>query len=70
MRQSTVKFIAKTAALSTAIAGVMLLSGCSKKEESLTLNIAFQTYSVLPIVKARCTSGTLLTQQCVNVKWV
>ncbi len=70
MRQSTVKFIAKTAALSTAIAGVMLLSGCSKKEESVTLNIGFQKYGVLPILKERGTLETALKQQGVNVKWV
>lgn len=70
MRQSTVKFIAKTAALSTAIAGVMLLSGCSKKEENVTLNIGFQKYGVLPILKERGTLETLLKQQGVNVKWV
>lgn len=70
MRQSTVKFIAKTAALSTAIAGVMLLSGCSKKEESVTLNIGFQKYGVLPILKERGTLETVLKQQGVNVKWV
>lgn len=70
MRQSTVKFIAKTAALSTAIAGVMLLSGCSKKEESVTLNIGFQKYGVFPILKERGTLETVLKQQGVNVKWV
>ncbi len=70
MRQSTVKFIAKTAALSTAIAGVMLLSGCSKKEETITLNIGFQKYGVLPILKERGTLETVLKQQGVNVKWV
>lgn len=70
MRQSTVKFIAKTAALSTAIAGVMLLSGCSKKEESVTLNIGFQKYGVLPILKERGTLEALLKQQGVNMKWV
>ncbi|APX61497.1 sulfonate ABC transporter substrate-binding protein [Acinetobacter schindleri] len=70
MRQSTVKFIAKTVALSTAIAGVMLLSGCSKKEESVTLNIGFQKYGVLPILKERGTLETVLKQQGVNVKWV
>lgn len=70
MRQSTVKFIAKTVALSTAIAGVMLLSGCSKKEENVTLNIGFQKYGVLPILKERGTLETVLKQQGVNVKWV
>ncbi|ATO19077.1 sulfonate ABC transporter substrate-binding protein [Acinetobacter sp. LoGeW2-3] len=70
MRQSTIKFIAKTAALSTAIAGVMLLTGCSKKEESVTLNIGFQKYGVLPILKERGTLETSLKEQGVNVKWV
>ena len=70
MRQSTIQFIAKTAALSTAIAGVMMLSGCAKKEESVTLNIGFQKYGVLPILKERGTLETSLKQQGVNLKWV
>ena len=42
MRQSNVQFLAKTAVLGTAVAGVMLLSGCSKQEDTTTLNICFQ----------------------------
>lgn len=70
MRQSSLKFIAKTAVLSAAIAGVMMLSGCSKKEESVTLNIGFQKYGMLPLLKERGTLETTLKEQGVNVKWV
>lgn len=56
MRQSNVQFLAKTAVLGTAVAGVMMLSGCSKQEDTTTLNIGFQKYGVLPILKER---GTL-----------
>lgn len=70
MRQSHIKFLAKTAVLSSAIAGVMMLSGCSKKQEDLTLNIGFQKYGVLPILKERGTLETALKAQNVNVKWV
>lgn len=70
MRQHNIKFLAKTAVLSSAIAGVMMLSGCAKKEDSLTLNIGFQKYGVLPILKERGTLETALKAQNVNVKWV
>lgn len=70
MRQQHIKFLAKTAVLSSAIAGVMMLSGCGKKEESVTLNIGFQKYGVLPILKERGTLETALKAQKVNVKWV
>ncbi len=70
MRPSSLKFSAKTILLSTAIAGVMMLSGCSKPEENLTLNIGFQKYGVLPILKERGTLETSLKEQGVNVKWV
>ncbi len=48
----------------------MMLSGCSKKEETITLNIGFQKYGILPILKERGTLETSLKQQGVNVKWV
>src|SRR5690606_7792468 len=70
MRQSHVQFLAKTVVVGTAMAGVMMLSGCSKKEETITLNIGFQKYGVLPILKERGTLETTLKQQGVNVKWV
>ncbi|ANF82999.1 ABC transporter substrate-binding protein [Acinetobacter sp. NCu2D-2] len=70
MRQSQLKFLAKTAVLTSAIAGVMILTGCAKKEENITLNIGFQKYGVLPILKERGTLETALKAQNVNVKWV
>lgn len=70
MRQSHVQFLTKTVVLGTAMAGVMMLPGCSKKEDTLTLNIGFQKYGVLPILKERGTLETTLKQQGINVKWV
>ncbi len=70
MRQSHIKLLAKTAVLSAAIAGVMMLSACSKQEQDLTLNIGFQKYGVLPILKERGNLETALKAQNVNVKWV
>lgn len=70
MRQSNVQFLAKTAVLGTAMAGVMMLSGCSKQEDTTTLNIGFQKYGVLPILKERGTLEASLKKQGVNVKWV
>ena len=70
MRQSNVQFLAKTAVLGTAVAGVMMLSGCSKQEDTTTLNIGFQKYGVLPILKERGTLEASLKKQGVNVKWV
>ncbi|WP_286740224.1 MULTISPECIES: sulfonate ABC transporter substrate-binding protein [Acinetobacter] len=70
MRQSHIQLFTKTAVLSAAVAGVMMLSGCGKKKEAVTLNIGFQKYGVLPILKERGTLETSLKEQGVNVKWV
>jgi len=70
MRQSHIKLLAKTAVLSAAIAGVMMLSACSKQEQDVTLNIGFQKYGVLPILKERGNLETALKAQNINVKWV
>lgn len=70
MRQSHIQLFTKTAVLSAAVAGVMMLSGCGKKQEAVTLNIGFQKYGVLPILKERGTLETSLKEQGVNVKWV
>ena len=48
----------------------MMLSGCDKKQEAVILNIGFQKYGVLPILKERGTLETSLKEQGVNVKWV
>ena len=70
MRQSHIQLFTKTAVLSAAVAGVMMLSGCDKKQEAVTLNIGFQKYGVLPILKERGTLETSLKEKGVNVKWV
>lgn len=36
MRQSHIQLFTKTAVLSAAVAGVMMLSGCDKKQEAVT----------------------------------
>lgn len=70
MIRNKAKLWTKTLVLSS-VAAAMMLSGCGKKEaETVTLNIGFQKYGVLPIVKERGTLETALKAQGVNVKWV
>ena len=49
-----------------------MLSGCAKKEEqaTTTLNIGYQKYGILPILKARGDLEKVLKDQGVQVKWV
>ncbi|WP_353141003.1 sulfonate ABC transporter substrate-binding protein [Acinetobacter pragensis] len=71
MSTQKAKLWAKTIVLSSAVAGAMMLSGCAKKEaETVTLNIGFQKYGLLPIIKERGTLEASLKEQGVNVKWV
>lgn len=71
MNTRHLKSFKNTLILSSMVAGVMMLSGCSKKEaETLTLNIGFQKYGVLPIIKQRGSLETALKEQGVNVRWV
>lgn len=64
-------FWTKTAVFSAVVMGAVAFSGCGQKQaETVTLNIGFQKYGVLPIVKARGTLETALKDQGVNVKWV
>ncbi|RKG30079.1 sulfonate ABC transporter substrate-binding protein [Acinetobacter tianfuensis] len=65
-------FWAKTLLLSSAAAALMMLTGCSKQqtEEQVTLNIGFQKYGLLPILKERGVLDEALQKQGVNVKWV
>ncbi|WP_180059735.1 sulfonate ABC transporter substrate-binding protein [Acinetobacter sp. YH12128] len=72
MRTHKVKLWTKTFVLSTAVVGAMMMSGCGKKEadENVTLNIGFQKYGLLPILKERGTLETALKSQGVNIKWV
>ena len=60
----------KITLLSASLATVMMLSACSKKEESITLNIGYQKYGLLPIIKARGDLDKALKNKGVNVKWV
>ncbi|WP_326517946.1 sulfonate ABC transporter substrate-binding protein [Acinetobacter sp. CAAS 2-6] len=62
----------KYAILAASIAGVMMLSACSKPTETqnTTLQIGYQKYGVLPILKARGTLESALKDQGVQVKWV
>lgn len=65
------KFWTKSLVVSTVIASAMMISGCSKKPtETVTLNIGFQKYGVLPILKERGNLETALKNQGVKVKWV
>ncbi len=62
----------KYAVLAASIAGVMMLSACSKPTatQNTTLQIGYQKYGVLPILKARGTLESALKDQGVQVKWV
>ena len=60
----------KITLVSASLATIMMLSGCSKPQETTTLNIGFQKYGVLPIIKARGDLDKALKEKGVNVKWV
>ncbi|WP_121773956.1 sulfonate ABC transporter substrate-binding protein [Acinetobacter bereziniae] len=60
----------KISFLSASLATIMMLTRCSKPQESTTLNIGFQKYGVLPIIKARGDLDKALKEKGVNVKWV
>lgn len=72
MRIIPSQFWTKSFALSAATVAVMMLTGCSKDQakETITLNIGFQKYGILPIVKERGNLDKALQAQGVNVKWV
>ena len=68
---TTANLYSKTLILSSIIASVMMISGCGKKEaENITLNIGFQKYGILPIVKERGVLEAALKDQGINIKWV
>ena len=56
--------------LSVSLASIMMLSACSKQQESTTLNIGYQKYGLLPIIKARGDLDKALKEKGVTVKWV
>lgn len=71
MSTNSSTFWTKIFVLSAVAAGVMALSGCTKKDaETVNLNIGFQKYGILPILKERGTLETALKEQGVHVKWV
>lgn len=64
-------FWSKAITLSTIVATTISLSGCGKNEsETSTLNIGFQKYGILPILKQRGTLEKALKDQHVTVKWI
>lgn len=60
----------KITLMSASLATIIMLTGCSKPQETTTLNIGFQKYGVLPIIKARGDLDKALKEKGVNVKWV
>ena len=70
--RTSAPFWTKTVLLSAVVAGAMTISACGSKEEAkiTTLNIGFQKYGILPIVKERGVLEKALAEQNVNVKWV
>ena len=62
--------IAKSLVLCSAVATAMMFTACSSQPDDVTLNIGFQKYGVLPIVKAQGSLEEALKAQGVKVKWV
>ncbi|WP_010112186.1 sulfonate ABC transporter substrate-binding protein [Acinetobacter sp. P8-3-8] len=60
----------KITLLSASLATIMLLSGCAKQQQTTTLNIGYQKYGLLPIIKARGDLDKALKEKGVNIKWV
>ncbi|WP_089606309.1 sulfonate ABC transporter substrate-binding protein [Acinetobacter piscicola] len=60
----------KVTLLSASLATIMLLSGCAKQQETTTLNIGYQKYGLLPIIKERGDLDKALKEKGVNIKWV
>ncbi|ENX64585.1 MULTISPECIES: sulfonate ABC transporter substrate-binding protein [Acinetobacter] len=64
--------------IAASLASLMSVAGCAKKpeqqettkQETTTLNIGFQKYGILPILKAKGELEKKLAAQGVNVKWV
>lgn len=64
--------------IAASLASLMGVTGCAKKpeqqgttkQETTTLNIGFQKYGILPIVKAKGELEKTLAAQGVQVKWV
>jgi sulfonate transport system substrate-binding protein len=61
---------AKFSILTASLASFMMLSACAKKQETVTLNIGFQKYGLLPIVKERGDLDKALKAKGIEIKWV
>ncbi|MFC6052741.1 ABC transporter substrate-binding protein [Acinetobacter sp. Ac_877] len=71
MSNINARFLTKGLLLSSLVASAMMMTACGKKEtETVTLNIGFQKYGILPILKERGSLETTLKDQGVNIKWV
>lgn len=70
MQRNTPLFLKTISVLSLGVASVMLLSACAKKTEVTTLNIGYQKYGLLPIIKIRGDLDKALKQQGIKIKWV
>lgn len=60
----------KITVLGSSLAAIMMLSACSKQPDTTTLNIGYQKYGLLPIIKARGDLDKALKEKGVTVKWV
>lgn len=62
----------KFSVIAAGITSMMMLSGCAKEQTQAltTLNIGFQKYGLLPIVKQRGDLDQALKAQGIQVKWV
>lgn len=62
----------KFSVIAAGITSMMMLSGCAKEQKQAltTLNIGFQKYGLLPIVKQRGDLDLALKAQGIQVKWV
>lgn len=62
----------KCSAIGIGMTAIMMLGGCAKEQPQnlTTLNIGFQKYGLLPIVKARGDLDAALKSKGIQVKWV
>lgn len=62
----------KYSAIGIGMTAIMMLGGCAKNQpqDLTTLNIGFQKYGLLPIVKARGDLDAALKNKGIQVKWV
>lgn len=59
---------AKFSILTASLASFLMLSACAKKQETVTLNIGFQKYGLLPIVKERGDLDKALKAKGIEIK--